>query len=296
MKNDWISYGAVLALSLIWGSSFFLTTIALQAFSPVVIAGGRIVFSLLAILVALLVFKERLPSGRVEWVWCGLLGMFSLMFPFTALAWGQQSVPSSTAAIYVSGGPLFILALSRILLAEAIPLRKWIGFIIGLCGLLWLVGFDAFRDLGKAGQLWGQLACLSASFSYALSAILIRKMPEMPLLTATIGAQTIASLLIIPFVLIQLPSSMPGGAPLLALAVLGLIQTGLAQLLRFHTVRRSGPVFVSVVGYIIPIWAGLIGVLFLDEAFTIRMAIAFGLIFTGLLITRNGAKAQALRP
>ncbi|MEO0913282.1 MAG: EamA family transporter, partial [Pseudomonadota bacterium] len=62
------------------------------------------------------------------------------------------------------------------------------------------------------------------------------------------------------------------------------------------TVRRSGPVFVSVVGYLIPLWAGAIGVLFLGEVLTPRMITAFGLILAGLLIARDRSRASGEIP
>ncbi|MEO0914807.1 MAG: DMT family transporter, partial [Pseudomonadota bacterium] len=148
MKQDWISYSTVLLLSLIWGSSFFLTAIALEAFHPFMISAGRILLSMVAIAAVAFALGERLPRGRAEWRWCAALGVFSLMLPFTALAWGQQTVPTATAAIFVSCGPLFVLALARIFLGQAITIRKWLGFVVGLLGLFWLIGFEAFRELG----------------------------------------------------------------------------------------------------------------------------------------------------
>ena len=287
MRTDWISYAAVLSLSIIWGSSFMLVEIALAGFHPIALSAGRIILSGAILLVFLFATGNRLPRTWQHWRWCATLGVVSLMLPFALIAWGQLHVTSGVAAIFIAGGPLFILALSRLFLGEHIGPRKWTGFAIGLGGLIWLIGPQNLTQIGREEQILGQLACLGAAFCYAASAIMIRKMPEMPLMTATVGAQVVAAVLMIPLGLAFWPAETPTALPLAALAVLGLVQTGFAQILRFYTVRRAGPVFVSVVGYLIPVWAGICGVLILGEALTTTMLVAFALILTGLITARN---------
>ena len=76
---------------------------------------------------------------------------------------------------------------------------------------------------------------------------------------------------------------------MVALLALGVFQTGLAQFLRYVAIRRAGPVFVSIVAYLIPIWAGVLGVAFLDESITVAAVAAYALILCGILIARDRA-------
>ncbi len=284
---DRLSYVLVLVLSLIWGSSFLLTALALEGFSPFAVAFGRVGFASLSLWLMLSITRTRLPRDPGVWMWCAANGVLALALPFVLLAWGLQTVPSGTAALFVAAVPLLILALSRLVYGDAITPRKWVGFVIGLLGLLWLIGPEALLELGSSGQGLGQLACLGAALGYAVGAMIVRGMPPADAIPATAAAHMSATVAIAPFGLAALPSALPTAGPIVALLVLGAVQTGLAQTLRFIAIRRAGPVFVSTVGYLIPIWAGVLGLLILDEPMTLRALAAYGLILGGLLLARG---------
>jgi len=285
-RADAGSWGLVGALTAIWGSSFFLIAVALGGFAPLAVSAGRVGCAALALGVALVATGGRLPGGRAAWGWCGALGATGLALPFTLLAWGQQSVTSGIAAISIATTPLFLLALSRFVFGDPIGPRKWAGFAIGLAGIVWLAGPEAARGLGAASTL-GLLACLAAALCYAAAAMIVRAMPPVEPLAATAAAHIAAAALLLPFGLAHAPEGLPGLGPVAALASLGVFQTGLAQYLRYVAIRRAGPVFVSVVGYLIPIWAGFLGVAFLDEPLALRTVAAYGLIIGGILIARD---------
>ncbi|MEM9778946.1 MAG: DMT family transporter [Pseudomonadota bacterium] len=290
MTRDWISIAAVGTLTVIWGSAFALTGVALEGFSPAAIAAGRTWLSAGAVLCLTWALGQSLPRRWDHWAWCAGLGALSLAIPFFLLAWAQQTVPSAVAAIFISCVPLFVLLLSRLILGEAVSPLRWLGFVVGLAGILWLIGPAALPGLLEGGG-WPQLALLGAALCYGSSAILIRVMPPIPPVEATAAAQIAASVLLLPVGIAAWPGVWPMGAPLIALAVLGLVQTGVAQLLRYYTVRRAGPVFVSVVGYLIPIWAGILGVVLLSEPLTWRMISAFAIILVGLVLAQRRGPA-----
>jgi drug/metabolite transporter (DMT)-like permease len=177
------------------------------------------------------------------------------------------------AAIYIASVPLFVLALSRLVFRDPIGPRRWAGFAIGLAGVAALAGPDAAAGLG-AGSGAGQAACVAAAFCYACGAIIARAMPATEPLSATAAARLAAAAMLLPFGLAGLPAAWPGTAPVAALAALGVVQTGLAQYLRFIAIKRAGPVFVSVVAYLIPLWAALLGVALLGETLTVRAVAA----------------------
>ncbi len=289
-ERDLRAYGGVALLTMIWGSSFFLTEIALRGISPLGIAAGRALLSALALVVLSRSLGVALPKGARDWGWCLLLGIFAIALPFSLLSWGQLNVSSGVAAIFIAGSPLFILLLSRFVLGDAVSLRQWTGFVIGLAGLVWLAGPAALASLGQSGQILPQLACVGAAACYAVASITVKLMPPLHPLSATTGSQITATALLLPVGYLNLPEAMPELEPLAALLVLGIVQTGIAQYLRFATVKRAGPVFVSTVGYLIPIWAGLLGLVFLDEVLTARNVTAYALIIGGLLLSRTRPK------
>jgi drug/metabolite transporter (DMT)-like permease len=287
-RGDSRAWALVAALTVIWGSSFFLIAVALGGFAPLPLAAGRVGFAALALAAALLATGVRLPRGAPAWGWCAALGAVGLAGPFTLLAWGQQTVPSAVASIYIAATPLFVLGLARLVFRDRIGRRKWTGFVVGLAGVAVLAGPDALRGLA-GGVVLGQLACLGAAFCYASGAMLVRAMPTVEPLAATAAAHLAAAALLLPLGLADAPHVWPAAAPVAALVVLGVVQTGLAQFLRFVAIRRAGPVFVSVVGYLIPIWAGFLGVALLGETLSLRAVAAYGLILAGVLVARDRA-------
>ncbi len=286
LRADARSWALVGALTTIWGSSFFLIAIALRGFAPLPLAAGRVSFAALALAGALVVTGVRFPRDRRAWGWCAALGAVGLAMPFTLLAFAQQTVPSGVAAIYIASVPLFLLALTRVVFRDTVRSRQWVGFVVGLGGIGWLAGPDALAGIAAGGAA-GQAACLGAALCYASGALIVRAMPPIDPLSATAAAHVAAAAFLMPFGLAGLPEAVPAPEPLVALVALGVFQTGLAQFLRFVAIKRAGAVFVSIVGYLIPIWAGLLGVMFLGERLTAQAIGAYGLILTGILIARR---------
>jgi drug/metabolite transporter (DMT)-like permease len=291
LRADARSWALVGMLTTIWGSSFFLIAVALRGFDPLPLAAGRVGFAALALGLALVAAGVRLPSDRRSWGWCGGLGVVGLALPFTLLAVGQQHVPSGVAAICVASVPLLVLALSRLVFGDPVGPRRWAGFAIGLAGIGWLAGPEAVAGLAGGGLL-GLAACLGASACYACGAMIVRAMPAIAPLPATAAAHIVAAAVLLPFGLGDLPATWPAAAPVAALVALGVVQTGLAQVLRYVAIKRAGPVFVSLVGYLIPIWAGVLGVALLGEAVSLQNVAAYGLILSGILIARTGDRSR----
>lgn len=287
MIADHRAVAAVAVLTMIWGSSFFLTTLALDGFHPMTIAFGRLALAGLVLVPLALVSGAGLPQGA-EWRTAFVLGVIGLALPQTMLAYAQRTLPSGTVSIFIAAVPLFTLVLARLFLGDFISKRRWFGFAIGFAGLLLLAGPAAFAGIHAGPGAVALASC--AAVLYAISAVSIRGMRGMHPLRATAGAMIMGSAMSAAFGLSQMPTSLPPTTALIGLITLGLLPTGLAQILRYYTVRRSGPVFASVVGYLIPIWAGFLGVAVLDETFLWRDAGAYGLILSGLLVARERRK------
>ena len=289
-KPDMLSYGAVGLLAVVWGSAFALTAVALRGYGPLEVVTGRAGLAALVLLIAALATGQGLPRSLRDWGWCALIGVVSLALPFTLLTWAQLTVSSSVAAVLISTSPLFILLLSRAVLGTPIGPRKWLGFGVGFAGLAVLIGPGVLGVVDA--PLLPQLACLGTAICYSLSAVLVRRMPELPPVQATAASQLFAALVLLPFGGASLVGALQPGWPLAALAVLGLVQTGGAQLLRYWTVKRAGPVFTSMVSYLIPIWAGFVGVVLLGEPVSLRLALGFALILSGLFVAANRPEGQ----
>ena len=291
MKFDWIAYVSVAFLVVIWGSAFGLTTVALEGFSPVETSFGRTALAAVVVAGVAIASGQGLPNSLLEWRWLSLLGIVGLAAPVTLLSWAQLSIPSSVAAIFISSVPLFILLGARVILREAVSKRKWIGFAIGFAGLIWLAGPAAIRQVGAEGQAVAQLACILVALGYASGGIIIKVMPAIPPFRATAGTMISGAVFLLPFGYSALETALGAQIiPLIALIALGILPSGIGQLIRYFVVKRRGPVFMSVVGFLLPVWAGFIGFFMLDEALTLHTMSAYTIILGGLLIARDRRK------
>ncbi|MHA1128641.1 MAG: DMT family transporter [Alphaproteobacteria bacterium] len=291
MKLDLIAYGFVALLVVIWGSAFGLTTVALEGFSPVETSFGRTALAAVIVTGVAIASGQGLPNNLLEWRWLSLLGIVGLAAPVTLLSWAQLSIPSSVAAIFISSVPLFILLGARVILREPVSKRKWIGFGIGFAGLVWLAGPAALSQIGAEGQAVAQLACILVALGYASGGIVIKLMPPIPPFRATAGTMISGAVFLLPFGYSAFETALGAQViPLIALIALGILPSGMGQLIRYFVVKRRGPVFMSVVGFLLPVWAGIVGFFMLDEAITLHTLSAYGIILAGLLIARDRRK------
>jgi drug/metabolite transporter (DMT)-like permease len=291
MKIDWLPYVFVGFLIIIWGSAFGLTSLALDSFSPVETSFGRTAMAAVVVTIVAIASGQGIPNTLLEWRWLSMLGIIGLAAPVTILTWAQLTIPSTVASIFISSVPLFILLATRVILREPVSKRKWTGFAIGFAGLVWLAGPAAISQVGNEGQAIAQLACIVAAMGYATGGILIKLMPSLPPFRATSGGMISGAVFLLPFGYSAFETALGAPmVPLIALIALGVLPSGLGQNIRYIVVKRRGPVFMSVVGFLIPVWAGFIGFVLLDEVLTLHTVSAYAIILGGLLISRDRRK------
>ncbi|MCU0833900.1 MAG: DMT family transporter [Chromatiaceae bacterium] len=292
---DW---GLLLALTVLWGSAFLFTKIAVSTLpSPWVVVGRLAIGAVLLVPLAIGV-AARLPPSRRLWIFLVLMALFGNALPFTLIAWGQRFIDSGLAGILMAVMPLATLSLSHYLVpGERLTVYRLGGFALGFVGVVVLMGPEALLGAGTA-ELLPMLAVLTASFCYAISAILARLRPPSDALSSAAATTSIATLMVTPtlfvtggFGLEQPPSAGSLGAVL----VLGVFSTALATVLYFRLIRSAGPAFMSQLNYFIPLWAVLVGVLFLGERPELKHLLALVLILGGVLLAQLERRAAAKR-
>ena len=284
----------VATLGLTWGGTFLVTEVALEGITPFWLAAGRIGF---AALLMYAIWKPRggalfeTPPSKAAIVNILVMGALSSAVPFMLLAWGQQYVTGGFAGVSMAAVALMVLPLSHFLIPdERMTWRKSIGFAIGFCGVVVLMGAQAFENTRESLETMGRFACLGAAMCYGISSILMRRLPAVD----TIGLSTvmliIAAAIVIPLALIieGLPP-MPSSKTLLVIAFLGLVPTAAANFLRTSVIRSAGPVFMSLTNYQVPIWSVVLGALFLGEPLPAALIWGLVLILTGVGLSQYGA-------
>ncbi|WGW03348.1 DMT family transporter [Tropicibacter oceani] len=286
------SWLMVAALGLVWGATFLFMEIALRGITPFWLAAGRIGFAtLLTVVIWLALGGKLFLTDHRPWGALTVIGVLSTALPFMLLSWGLQYVTSGFAGVSMAAVALMVLPLAHFFVpGERMSLRRLIGFLIGFAGVAVLIGPEALARSGEALEPLGRLACLGAAACYAVSSVTMRRLPPVDPIGLAAVPLIIGSAFVIPLAWLQEgPPVMPEGQTLLVIAILGLVPTAGANLLRVLVIRSAGPVFMSLTNYQVPLWSVFLGVLLLNEPLRPSLLVALVLILAGVLLSQWGA-------
>jgi drug/metabolite transporter (DMT)-like permease len=271
-------------LAATWGCSFWFIKEGLRFLHPVQVAGVRCVLGALALLA--LSAATRVPPPRSPRTLGHLLVMSLLLnsVPLTLFAYGETRVSSILAAIINGAAPLTtLLATVLILPGERLDAGRAIGLVIGFAGVLTVV--RAWDGVG-AGRGLGVLACVGAVCCYGLSFPYSRRFlhrpGDRPLALAT-GQLIWAAVTLLPFGIAAGGTTGPVTAgPVLAMLALGVLGTGVAYVWNYRMIAEIGPTAASTVTYLVPAFAVLVGVAFLDEPLTWNLPVGGVVLLVGV--------------
>ncbi|MEX0338469.1 MAG: DMT family transporter [Arenibacterium sp.] len=289
-----------MTLGFVWGAAFPVIEIALEGISPLWLAAYRIALATVLTFIVWRALGGRLFAAPLTHTDLSLLvfvGLLSSAFPFMLIAWGQQYVTAGFTGVAMATVALFVLPLAHFMVpGERITWRKTAGFLIGFAGILVLMGPDVWAASGTAAALPGQIACVAAAGCYALSSILMRRLPSVDPIGLSAILLLIGALAVPPIAWSREgPPVLPPVDTLVALAYLGLIPTAAANLLRVMVIRSAGPVFMSLTNYQVPVWSVVLGVAFLGEPLHLSLFAAMALIFMGVGLSQYGALKRLFR-
>lgn len=279
--SDW---ALLLLLSLIWGGSFFLIAVIVGHLPVLWIVALRVLIAAALLWVIVLATGKALPRGAGLWGAFLIMGVLNNAVPFGLIVWAQGSIPAGLASILNATTPLFTVLVSTVVLAdERAGLMRLAGVAVGLGGVAVMIGVDELAGHGHG--VLPQIAMLGAAVSYACAAAFGRRFRAQgidPLVTAA-GMVTGSSIVLLPLAMWR-DGMPPAAVPQvwLALCVLGLVCTGLAYVLFFRILGRAGATNISLVTFLVPVSAILLGWLFLDEALGLPQLLGMAVIGLGL--------------
>jgi drug/metabolite transporter (DMT)-like permease len=287
--SNWLS---VLALGLIWGGTFMVVSIALRGYGPLTVACARTTLGAIALLTLMRVMKRPLPVLDARMLkYLGVIGILNTAVPFALLSWGQQYVASAFAGISMAALPLFVLPLAHIFTDEKLSTRNLVGVGLGFTGAIVLIGPSVLK-IGTGMAPLGQIACIMATVSYAISSIMTRRCPPIDSITMAALLLLVGAMALIPAMLIfEGVPHIADRTSTIAIIFLGFVPTAFAALLRVITIRSAGAVFMTLVNYQVPVWSMIFGTVILAENLPLRFFAALALILIGLMISQwNGLK------
>jgi drug/metabolite transporter (DMT)-like permease len=278
---DWL---LLIGLSLLWGGSFFFAKIAVLELPPLTVALGRVAVAAAILLVLARATEVALPATLAAWRPYAMMGLLNNVLPFTLLFWGQTHIPSGLAAILNATTPLFTVLVAHVATAdEKLNSARLAGLAAGLAGVVVMIGPDVLGDLGA--NVLAQLACLLAAISYAFAGVYGRRFRGEPALRVAAGQLTASSVILtLPVALIDQPWMLPfpSGTAIAALVALAALSTALGYLIYFRILGRAGATNVSLVTFLIPVSAILLGMLVLGEQLAARHFAGMAAIAIGL--------------
>ncbi len=299
-----IQWLLLFTLAIIWGSSFALTSLVIRELSPASVVFLRNLFACLLLFPLALIFRRSLPKGTRLWLFMLSIALIGNALPFTLISWGQQRIDSALAGILMAVMPLVTIILAHFFIAEE-PLNKHklTGFCIGFLGILVLIGPSALSALQLSGEaFWAQLAVLFAAICYGANSIITRRKPKSDSWSTAAVVLMISAVMLWPLAAFtsgfshhQNLQGLPGLSNLasfsqatwIAILLLGFICTGIGTVIYMTLINLAGPSFVSLINYLIPIWAMILGVTFMNETLTWTHWVALALILGGIAVSQG---------
>jgi drug/metabolite transporter (DMT)-like permease len=270
-------------MSIIWGIPYLFIRVAVAEVTPAFLVLARTSLAA-AILLPLAIGRVDLRPILARWPWLVAFAAIEIAVPWVALGSAEQHLSSSLTGILIAGVPLvgtvFAMATGG---ADRVSRLGWLGLLIGLLGVAAIVG----GDFGSTNVV-ALLQILVVVVCYAIGpAILSRRLGGLPAAGVMALSLLLCALVYLPIGLAQWPSVAPSANVVVAIVILAVICTAAAFLVFAALIDEIGPVRSTVITYVNPAVAAVLGVLVLGERLTSAMIVGFGLVLIGsMLATR----------
>jgi drug/metabolite transporter (DMT)-like permease len=279
-----LEWALLIALSVLWGGTFFFAELALREVGPLFLVCARVGLAALALVLMVYATGHGLPRSARLWGAFFVMGALNNLVPFSLIFWGQTRIAGGLAAILNATTPLFTVVLAHFLTRdETMTPNRLAGVVVGIVGVTVMIGPDALRGLGL--HLLAQLAVLGAALSYALAGIFGRRFHDVPPIVSAAGQVTASAALVLPVVLL-LGQPWPGFALSAqtwgAIFGLALLSTALAYVIYFRILASAGATNLLLVTFLIPASAIILGGSLLGERLAVQHFVGMALIGLGL--------------
>jgi drug/metabolite transporter (DMT)-like permease len=293
-RRGWLLF---VAMGVIWGVPYLLIKVAVEEISPSLLVLGRTALAG-ALLLPVALARGHLRGLRSSWLPIVVFALVEIAGPWLLLGVAEQQLSSSLTGLLLASVPLVAaliawLGAGRWTSADERPdLRRVIGLLVGLTGVAALVGFEV-----GSGDMWSVVAVAGVSVCYAVGpVILARWLAHLPGLGVITVSLLITALIYAPIGLAQAPAEWPSAKVVWSVVGLAVICTALAFVVFFELIAEVGPSRATVITYLNPAVALLLGVAVLDEAFTVATAVGFALILAGSVLATRRPDRRAAAP
>jgi drug/metabolite transporter (DMT)-like permease len=283
-RRGWLLFAA---MCVIWGIPYLLIKVAVEDLSPAMLVLARTGIAALLLLPIAAARRELRPLlGH----WAPLLAfaVIEIAVPWILLNAAEQRVSSSLAGLLIAAVPLVatVIALTTGT-RERLGLGSGVGLLLGVTGVAAIVGFNlegaSFLPLAELAVV---VVC------YAVGPVILQRwLADLPALGVIAASLAITAVMYVPIAAFSFPDTAPSAKALASVIALAVVCTAIAFLLFFALIAEIGPMRATVITYVNPAVAAVLGVAILDEDFTAGMAVGFALVLAGsVLATRPPAR------
>lgn len=286
-RRGWILFTS---LGIIWGLPYLLIKIGVEYLSTPVVVFGRLAIAAIILLpIAIGTGQIRRLRGYLPWVLA--FALVEMTFTWWALTWAEERISSSMAGLFIATVPLVTALIARRFgLDDRLTGQRLVGLAIGFVGVGALVGLDV-----SGGDLLAIAALVVTVLGYAFGPIIVdKKLKDVPSLAVIAVSLTINAVIYAPFAFVTWPTEPVPAKTWWAVVALGVVCTAAAFLLFFALILEVGPSRTTLITYVNPAVAVVLGIIVLDEPLTLGLAIGFPLVLIGsYLATRHAPAVEA---
>ncbi|NNL87993.1 MAG: DMT family transporter [Marinicaulis sp.] len=297
---DW---ALLILLVSLGGSAFAMIRVAVETIPPIVVTVGRLWVGALVMIVVMKHAGRRFPDFFVrgkasvtvsqEWRWIIAIAAVAYFAPFFIFPWAQQHIESGLAGVYMAFMPIWTVMLAYFFASESLGVKKIVGFILGLIGVLILMGPEILGDIENSA-LGAQIAVLIATLCYAGGAVMTRRAPYVRPRAFAAGTLFCAAIMSTPALFfVELDPSTWSLGGLINVVALGLGPTGAAGIIIIIIIQRAGAGFMALANYLVPLWAVAIGAALFNERLETSVFIALPIILLGVAISQRQGRSTA---
>jgi drug/metabolite transporter (DMT)-like permease len=284
-------------LAATWGASFMFIKVLDRHWPVLWVSLGRVALGAAALLLLVLVRRERLPSQRRVWLHCAVAALLFNAIPWTLFAYGEHHASSIVAGLWNATTPLWVLIISLAAFGEGRPsAHRVAGLLIGFAGVAMLLG--PWRGFG-GGQLVGNLACAGAALCYGIGFPYTRRhlagRPESGVVLSAAQLLCATAMLAVFAPFAHAPTAHIGLDGLGSLLALGALGSGVAFAINYSIVRLKGPGTASLVTYLIPVFSTVLGVAVLGETLHWNQPVGTVVLLAGVAISQGRLVRTRLR-
>lgn len=286
MSNERIKIAVVFSLiCLAWGSTWSAIRLGLESLTPFISAGVRFMLASILIFIVMKFKNVQIQTDKISLRLYFLMGFGSFVVPFALVYWAEQFVPSGLASVLFAVYPFFVLLFSYMIIpSEVISFSRIAGIVFGFAGIV-TIFYDGLQ-VNLSSYIWGMIAIVVSAIMQAGIAVTLKKfghhlhplsMNFVPMLLAGF------SLIIVGWLVEDISGLTFDSKAIFSVIYLAAFGTVLTFTSYYWLLKRVSVVLLSLIAFITPIIALIIGWLLFDEKLSMRVMFGSVLVLTGLL-------------